>query len=238
MKKILVIEDEVQIRENVAEILSLSGFKVIAAETGLKGLRLAKMNLPDLILCDIMMPELDGLQLIKALREESSTVTIPVIFLTAKADAIDVRCGMTLGADDYLTKPFEISQLLSAIETRLQRQEALNQQVMKERQRTMQFRQEAQQSQQKFEKSQQITELKTDLLAQLSQKLRDPISNINMAIHMLKTATSEQERDRYLQVLQEECDREIQLLNEIDTLQALLTPENTQLLQRFKLLTH
>jgi DNA-binding response OmpR family regulator len=238
MKKILVIEDEVQIRENISEILALSGFETLTAETGLQGLELARKHAPDLILCDIMMPELDGLQVLQALRDEASTAMIPVIFLTAKSDHTDVRHGMELGADDYLTKPFAVKELLSAIESRLKRQELMSQHVTQERQKTKQFRQEAHQSQQRFEKSQQMIGLKTDLLAQLSQKLRDPISNINVAIRMLKNAPSDQERDRYLQILQQECDREIQLLNEIEHLQELLTPENTQLLQRFQLLTH
>jgi two-component system, sensor histidine kinase and response regulator len=119
MKTILIIEDEVQIRNNIREILHLSDFDTLVAENGLQGLELAKDKHPDLIICDLMMPELDGYCVLTQLRQNIDTATIPVIFLTAKSEMSDLRKGMELGADDYLTKPFNFTQLLQAITTRL-----------------------------------------------------------------------------------------------------------------------
>lgn len=236
MKRILVIEDEIHIRDNIQDILELSGFEVLTAENGIVGLQLAKNKLPDLILCDIMMPKLDGYEVLKALRQEIETALIPVIFLTAKAERTDVRQGMELGADDYLTKPFSASELRRAIAVRLERQESLNQQMLHEKQQAHRFKQEVSDSQKKLQESRKLADLKTDLLTQISRDLRDPLSNINMAIHMLRRAKTDEERDRYLNVLQDECAREIKLLQEIDDLRTLLTPENAQLLHRFNLL--
>lgn len=236
MKRILVIEDEASIRENTEDILVASGFEVITASNGAIGLQFAKTKSPDLILCDIMMPEMDGYEVLQALRQDNTTEMIPMIFLTAKVSREEQRQGMNLGADDYLTKPFTVEDLLSAIATRLKRQEQLVLPYINERQQAKRLRQEAQQNQQKLQEIQQIETLKSELLQKLSQQLRDPLSNINMAIHLLKQAKTDAERDRYLKVLQDECAREIQLLNEVENLQKLLTPENTQLLQRFKLL--
>ena len=120
---ILLIEDEMQIRENVAELLTLKGFEVSAATNGVNGVTQALLKQPDLILCDIMMPEMDGYQVLETIRQNRSLSTMPFIFLTAKADSTDFRRGMTLGADDYLTKPFTIDSLLTAIEGRLQREQ-------------------------------------------------------------------------------------------------------------------
>jgi len=121
MKKILVIEDEPEMRRNLTTILRLEKFHPLAAENGRVGVELAKKEKPDLILCDVMMPELDGLGVLQALRDDPSTVTIPFIFLTAKGEKGDVRSGMNLGADDYLTKPVAKADLLSAVRSRLQR---------------------------------------------------------------------------------------------------------------------
>ena len=121
MKKILIIEDESEMRRNLTTILRLEKFHPLPAENGRVGVALAKQERPDLILCDVMMPELDGYGVLQALREDPNTVTIPFIFLTAKGDKTDIRSGMNLGADDYLTKPVAKTDLLSAITTRLKR---------------------------------------------------------------------------------------------------------------------
>jgi DNA-binding NarL/FixJ family response regulator len=121
MKKILVIEDESEMRRNLTTILRLEKFHPLPAENGRVGLELAKKERPDLILCDVMMPELDGCGVIAALRTDAETVTIPFIFLTAKGEKPDIRAGMNLGADDYLTKPVAKADLLAAIHSRLQR---------------------------------------------------------------------------------------------------------------------
>ncbi|MCX6217435.1 response regulator [Spirosoma sp.] len=120
--QILLVEDETQIRENVAELLTLHGFQVETAVNGREGISQALLQQPDLILCDIMMPEVDGYQVLDVVRNNRSTANIPFIFLTAKTEPADLRRGMVMGADDYLTKPFTFQSLLSAIESRLQRE--------------------------------------------------------------------------------------------------------------------
>ncbi|WP_019500069.1 putative bifunctional diguanylate cyclase/phosphodiesterase [Pseudanabaena sp. PCC 6802] len=136
MTKILVIEDMESLREEMIEALSYEGFDVIGAENGVVGVRLALEHLPNLIVCDVMMPELDGYETLATLRREPSTATIPFIFLTAKADKADMRQGMELGADDYLTKPFTIEELLSAIAARLKKQATLQERVERELKQT------------------------------------------------------------------------------------------------------
>ena len=121
MKKILIIEDEPSTRENLCEILELEGFASHAAANGKTGMAAALSELPDLILCDVTMPELDGHGVLSALRAEPATRQIPFIFLTAKGERQDVREGMNLGADDYLIKPVDVDDLLAAIEARLER---------------------------------------------------------------------------------------------------------------------
>jgi EAL domain-containing protein (putative c-di-GMP-specific phosphodiesterase class I)/DNA-binding response OmpR family regulator len=121
MKKILVIEDESDIRDNITEILNLSQFKAIAAQNGREGLSIALEQLPDLIICDLMMPFMDGYTVLTALRSNPKTASIPLIFLTARAEMDGMRHGMELGADDYLVKPFTSKRLLKAIDTRFER---------------------------------------------------------------------------------------------------------------------
>lgn len=122
MTEILVIEDERAILENVTEILELEGFDVLAADDGHIGVTLAQERHPDLVICDIMMPGLDGYGVLLALQDDPVTATIPFIFLTAKTQRDAMRQGMELGADDYLTKPFTTNELLTAITTRLEKQ--------------------------------------------------------------------------------------------------------------------
>ncbi|MGZ8559620.1 MAG: response regulator [Chitinophagaceae bacterium] len=123
MKSVLIIEDNTDIRENTAEILDMAGYKTFSAENGKKGVELALKEKPDLIVCDIMMPELDGYGVLHLLRKNQETQTIPFIFLTAKTERTDLRKGMEMGADDYITKPFEDIELLNAIEVRLKKAE-------------------------------------------------------------------------------------------------------------------
>ena len=121
MKKILVIEDEPEMRRNLTTILKLEKFQALSAENGRIGVEVAKKEQPDVIICDVMMPELDGHGVLQALRNDPATAAIPFIFLTAKGEKRDVRDGMNLGADDYLTKPVAKADLLSAITSRLAR---------------------------------------------------------------------------------------------------------------------
>jgi CRP-like cAMP-binding protein/CheY-like chemotaxis protein len=121
MKKILLIEDNNEVRENTSEILELAGYAIVAAPNGKIGVELAQKENPDLIICDIMMPELDGYGVLHILSKKPETAAIPFIFLTAKTEKTDIRKGMNLGADDYLTKPFDDTDLLNAIEARLRK---------------------------------------------------------------------------------------------------------------------
>ncbi|MBW4487919.1 MAG: response regulator [Trichocoleus desertorum ATA4-8-CV12] len=129
MKKILVIEDERDVRNVILDILEAEEFDVIGAENGLVGVKLAQEKAPDLIICDVMMPELDGLGVLAELRKHPGTAVIPFVFLTAKATKDDFRQGMELGADDYLSKPFTRLELLKAVSTRLEKQAVVDERV-------------------------------------------------------------------------------------------------------------
>ena len=129
MKKILVIEDEPEMRRNITVLLRYYDYEPVAAENGRQGVEAAHREKPDLILCDVMMPELDGYGVLQALQTDASLARIPFIFLTAKGEKDDLRSGMNLGADDYLTKPVANADLVRAIETRVRRSE---QQVKRE----------------------------------------------------------------------------------------------------------
>jgi DNA-binding NarL/FixJ family response regulator len=119
--RILLIEDEPQMRSNMKTVLEMEGFDVTAAEHGRAGLAAVHRSRPDLVLCDVMMPELDGYGVLASLRSSATTVELPFIFLTAKGERTDIRLGMNSGADDYLVKPVPIRDLLGAIEARLKR---------------------------------------------------------------------------------------------------------------------
>ncbi len=155
MTKVLVIENEESIRENILELLEIEDFETLAAENGKIGLAVAQKSHPDLILCDVMMPELDGYGVLEALRKDPETMMIPFIFLTAKADKLDLRKGMELGADDYLTKPFTPHELLKAIATRIEKQ-AVVQKVSQ----------------------QQLDELRSNITHSLPHELRTPLNGI------------------------------------------------------------
>ena len=121
MPTILIIEDEPEMRRNLATVLRMENYQSIMAEDGRAGVELAIREKPNLILCDVMMPKLDGHGVLQALRKNSETAAIPFIFLTAKGEKEDLRSGMNLGADDYLTKPVPKAELLKAVEARLRR---------------------------------------------------------------------------------------------------------------------
>ena len=132
MKTILLIEDNRDVRENTAEILELANYKVIQAENGKQGVEEAQNHKPDLIICDIMMPVLDGYGVIHLLNKNTETASIPFIFLTAKSERLDFRKGMEMGADDYISKPFDDIELLNAVESRLKKNEMLKAEFSKD----------------------------------------------------------------------------------------------------------
>lgn len=129
MKKILLIEDNDSIRENTVEILELSNYKVFSAKNGKEGVEIALKEMPELIICDVMMPILDGYGVLHMLQKNQQTKYIPFIFLTAKTERADIRKGMELGADDYITKPFSGTELLNAVERRLIKSDEIKQEI-------------------------------------------------------------------------------------------------------------
>ncbi len=129
METILFIEDDKALRENFGKILKFNNYYPLLAETGMMGLEIIKKTHPDLIICDIMLPDIDGYQILKKLSKDKETQTIPFIYLTAKAEMGDMRKGMNLGADDYLTKPLKTTELLNAIRLRLDKKRNVNELV-------------------------------------------------------------------------------------------------------------
>ena len=127
MKKILVVEDAQSLRKDILEMLGFEGYDAVGAENGLVGVEKARQEVPDLVVCDIMMPGLDGFGVLEELRRDPTTATIPFIFLTARTDRVDIRQGMGLGADDYLTKPFTASELLATVHARLEKRDIIEQ---------------------------------------------------------------------------------------------------------------
>jgi signal transduction histidine kinase len=205
MVKILVIEDEDVLRTNIADILEVNGFEVTQAENGEVGIEMARRDRPDLIICDVMMPEVDGHEVLATLRQDPDMALMSFIFLTAKATIGDVRHGMNLGADDYLTKPFTQSQLLDAIAARLSKHQAV------------------QKLRREIEKLAQSNDLKEQFLGAASEELRGPLTNISMAVEMLRKAPSIEKVQRYVDMLRSECDRELRLINNLFDLQQLQT---------------
>lgn len=125
MKKILIVEDNDLLRDNICEILELEGYEVISASNGAEGIETALTELPDLIISDVNMPKKDGFQMLDELRQQESTQITPFIFLTVKNSMDDLRQGMNLGADDYIAKPFEMDELLTAVQNRFNRRDAV-----------------------------------------------------------------------------------------------------------------
>ncbi|MEB3291370.1 MAG: response regulator [Leptolyngbya sp.] len=229
MTKILVIEDEKGVQDNVVDILQLEGFQVIFADNGLLGVLMARAEHPDLIICDIMMPELDGYGVLEQLRQDPDTAIVPFIFLTAKADKVDLRQGMESGADDYLTKPFTPQELRQAVKVRLEKQNTMMEKYYQERERAQEYQRESQERQ-------NIIDTQEDFLRKVIVDLRNPLSNINVAIQLLASSEDEAVRARYLTILREECSKEIMMLNQMAQLQDLMSPKNLKLLNQFKLI--
>ena len=206
MSKILVIEDELFVRENIVELLEAEDFEVFSTENGILGILWAQENIPDLVICDVMMPEINGYEVLAEMRELPMTSLTPFIFLTAMADKGDIRQGMELGADDYLTKPFTREELLGAIYSRLAKQAKLMQQYAQEHQRAKALEQRVQELEQL-----QIKE-------EISHEYQEALLKINTAVNLIKKIQPGQKRDRNLRIIQETCAKEISLLKQIPNL--------------------
>ncbi len=230
MKKILVIEDEATVRNNILEILEFEQFDSVGAENGLIGALWAQEYSPDLVICDVMMPEINGYEVLNALRQNPMTATTPFIFLTAMADHSDRRRGMELGADDYLTKPFTADELLAAISTRFAKHQVVMQEYNDKRQKNEALKQEVQQLQHHVDTN-------NKLLKQFSPEVLSVIPKLSMAIYLLKDLQPGRQRDRCLEVLQQLCKEKIMLLNQIPDLQEVLTPENFNILSQLHLVS-
>lgn len=179
MKKILVIEDDLNVRSIILDILEAEEFLGVGAENGETGVKLAQEILPDLIICDVMMPELDGYQVLGELRACQTTATIPFIFLTAKSTPADLRQGMNLGADDYLTKPFTHQDLLAAIRSRIQKHETFEQKTQK-----------------------QLDELRNNITLSLPHELRTPLNGIIGTTQLLMSDFEEMSPDEIQEMLE------------------------------------
>jgi two-component system response regulator NreC len=167
MTKVLVIEDENALLEEILDMLRLENFTAVGAPNGLVGVALARQHLPDLILCDVIMPELDGFGVLQELRRDSITATIPFIFLTARAEREAMRKGMELGADDYLTKPFMQAELLAAIRTRLDKHAAIETQRL----RTLSHRLMQMQEVERYQVARELSDETGQMLAALQMIL-------------------------------------------------------------------
>lgn len=176
MKKILVIEDEAILREEVVEWLRLEGYEAVGAQDGIAGVEYAINNLPDLIVCDITMPRLDGYGVLLRINAHPATVGTPFIFMTARAAHEDMRRGMDLGADDYITKPFSHTELLTAIFTRFEKQSI----------REQSYQEEIESLQEALAVEHEQRLLKTKLVAMISHDFRNPLANILSTAGLLR----------------------------------------------------
>lgn len=240
MTKILIVEDEKEIRENIEQILQLNDYETISANNGKTALDLAIEYLPDLIVSDIMMPYMDGYEFLENVRKTPEISVIPCILVTARVEKKDIRQGMELGADDYLTKPFTPEELLNSVTSRLARHQHITEkfdvQLEENQEIITNIKQNVNEKNKKIKTHENLINLKDDILEKLIINLSNPLNNMNIAIKMLRESDNEEKRQLYLQILQDECTKEIEILNETKELRKILTTENIKVLQKFNLL--
>ncbi|HIK09099.1 MAG TPA: response regulator [Oscillatoriaceae cyanobacterium M33_DOE_052] len=224
MKKILVIEDDAVLASNISAILEEEGFEAVTASNGMAGVKLTRAVNPDLILCDLAMPEVDGYGVLEVLKSNEKTALIPVIIVSGNSDRVQVRKSIEMGADDYITKPFELDELLRAVVAIFQKQELREQRLVA--------------MTAEMNKLRNVVAAKDNLVTNLNQSLRQPLSNIQMALKLLRENSDQEGRDRYLKIIQEEFDRELNLINQVSQLQNFLTPDNVTLMYQFQIISH
>lgn len=188
MTKILVIEDEPRLRIEVIEWLKFEGYEVIGAADGVEGVEAALRERPDLIVCDITMPRLDGYGVLLEIQANPATIGIPFIFLTARATYDDLRKGMTIGADDYITKPFTLDQLLQSVRIRLEKKAAKERQYLAEIEALTQT----------LRKEQEQREIKARLIAMFSHDFRNPLTGIFSSNSLLRDYGDRMDPERRL----------------------------------------
>ncbi|BAU13494.1 putative diguanylate phosphodiesterase with response regulator receiver modulation [Leptolyngbya sp. NIES-3755] len=232
MKTILVIEDEQTVRESILDLLEAEGFHGIGGENGNVGVQLAQEHHPDLILCDVTMPDLDGFSVLAQLRKSPDTAGIPFIFLSARSTKSDQRQGMELGADDYLTKPCTATDLLGAVSGRLAKYEALAERLAKKVEATRAEKPEISIDSIPPEVL-PMSGTRDGLLNHFYQELRNPLSTINMTLHLLKLERIGHEST--IATVQREYGRELAVLQEVFKLQEYLMPESAELLRNCNL---
>jgi len=228
MPKILLIEDEPLIRESLKDALDLEGYSLATAQNGRDGIESVQEALPDLVICDINMPEMNGYSVLETLRTNPRTRDVPFVFLTARSSRSDRRQGMEMGADDFLTKPFTMDELLRTVRTRLTRQEVIQQQYKTEKTLNQSLKQ-------KVRTQEDLVAMKAKLLDKVIEEFRTPLSNVNMALSMLGRARSDEERQRYISILRQEYSRQVGLINEVSNLQEMTSSEHASFAPSFSL---
>jgi len=236
MEKFLVIEDEPGVRENLAEILQLAQYEVVLAADGIEGIECARQHRPDLIICDVMMPKMDGFEVLETLQADPELATIPLIFLTAMADIQNLREGMDLGADDYLTKPFELDQLLISISSRLRKRHHLNQQIEKEKSHVQSLNNLAKTQIKTVYEIEKSLIIKDKFITKLIEKHRTLIIALENTLIQLRQQSQSSESNKPLLPLENHIQQQKQLLEEAIAIQKLLNQPNLELLQDYDLI--
>jgi two-component system, OmpR family, alkaline phosphatase synthesis response regulator PhoP len=237
VKKILIIDDNPEIITSIQEMLDSSIFKIYVAEKSADSISLAAHIAPDIILYQYLSNFPGESCLISMLRKVEQTKNTPILLLLRDLNHDEIRQGFDLGADDYLIYPFGSQKLSSVINLRIKRHHIQMLQPNICQTKDLQLQRQLDVSQQKLKEVRQFNLIKSNLIGKMSTDLRDPISNINMAIRMLLQCDDPEEKSKYLTILESECAREIQILNEIDTLHSILTLDNMEVLNRFNLLS-
>jgi DNA-binding response OmpR family regulator len=230
-KKILVIEDERVTRLNLLGFLESEGFEAFGAENGRLGVESAKAYLPHLIICDVLMPELDGYDVLTQLQEDAHTAAIPFIFLTVETDQTRLRQSMEMGADDYLSKPVTSERLRRAIDSRLRKQETIQQSYANSL--PLSEPQPIQGSQANLEELEQFIAIKDQFLERLFQALTQSALKINGKLSEGKHLHNPEVNAQFLAEIEQEFARILTLSNQGSELQRTMTPQNAKLLQQF-----
>ncbi len=226
MGTILVIEDEDAIRSNILEMLEDEGFEALGAENGLMGVLWSQDNIPDLVICDVMMPELDGHGVLMALRSNPATELVPFVFLSAKAAKSDLRQGMNLGADDYMTKPFTKRELLDTVQAQLKKHASLAAHIQGMKGAGFPMDSLLQLP---------LGNTPGEILWSFFRQLRGSVVRIKTALHMLDADQGGDNTLVYLDILQQESMAEPKLLRDYVNSSSFLSQKTKQLLREHRL---